>query len=99
MHNIEVSLEAEQDIENAIDYYFAINIDLVFKFRDELYVAYEKIAVNPQFYKYISKNKKKQFRRIQLKSFPYIIIYSINGNAIVVNSVFNTYRKPLYGTP
>jgi plasmid stabilization system protein ParE len=96
-YNLDVSPEAELDIQNAIDYYFAINIDLAYRFRDELHDSYEKITTNPQFYKCLSKKKEKNFRRVQLKSFPYIVIYWTSDNKIIVTSVFSTHRKPVYG--
>jgi len=54
-YNLDVSPEAELYIQNAIDYYFAINIELADRFRDELYYSYEKITTNPQFYKHLTK--------------------------------------------
>lgn len=98
-YDVEISREAELDIENAIDYYFAIDVAIVFRFRDDLYATYAKIIANPQFYKYLSKKKEKKYRCVQLKSFPYLVIYKISGNVIIVTSVFNTYRKPVYGQP
>ena len=96
-YNIEIKRNAEQDTENAIDYYFTISIDLTIRFKDELYATYEKITTNPEFYKYLSKKKGKNYRCIRLKSFPYLVIYKIIGNSIIVISVFNTNRKPVYG--
>lgn len=98
-YNLEIIPKAELDTENAIDYYFAINIDLAVQFNDELYVVYDKITTNPLYYKYLSKRKEKKFRCARLKSFPYLVIYGINGSTIVVISVFNTHRKPVLGQP
>ena len=98
-YNLEIRPKAEPDAENAIDYYFVISIDLAVRFNDELYAAYEKIGNNPQFYKYISNRRNKQIRFTKLKSFPYIVIFRVKGNTVVVMSVFNTHRKPVYGQP
>ena len=96
MYSIEIRPKAELDTENAIDYYFAISIDLAVRFKDELYATYEKIAANPQFYKYLTRKEKGQIRFTRLKSFPYIVIFRVKGKTVVVTSVFNTHRKPLY---
>ncbi len=35
------------------------------------------------------------FRQVKLKNFPYLVIYSIEGEEIIVAKVFNTYQNPL----
>ena len=96
MYSIEIRPKAELDTENAIDYYFERSIDLAVRFKDELYTTYEKITTNPQFYKYLSKKGHQQIRVTKLKSFPYIVLFRVKGNAVVVISIFNTHRKPFY---
>ena len=95
-YNIEIKRNAELDTESAIDYYCTISIDLAIRFKDELYATYEKIKTNPDFYKYLSKKRNKSYRCFRLKSFPYLVIYRINDNDIIVIAVFNTHRKPKY---
>jgi len=95
-YNIEIRPKAELDTENAIDYYFAINVDLAIRHKNELYANYEKIITNPQFYKYISKKGNRQIRFKKLKSFPYIVVFRVKGNTVIVISIFNTHRRPVY---
>jgi len=99
LYNIENSPEAELDIQNAADYYDAISIELGNRFEDELYATYKKITNNPQFYKYLSNKQERKLKCARLKSFPYIVIYRIHGNTIIVISFFNTHCKPRYGQP
>ena len=98
-YSISNSPEAELDIQRAIDYYFGISSDLATRFVDELDATYEKIQTNPEFYKYLSKKRRRTFRCVQLKSFPFLVIYLITGSSIIVISVFNTYRNPIHGQP
>ena len=98
-YDLEIRHEAILDVHAATDYYDAISTDLGNRFENELRIALKKITANPQFYKYLSKKQEKKYRCVQLKSFPYLVIYKISGNVIIVTSVFNTYRKPVYGQP
>ena len=36
----------------------------------------------------------KQFRHISVKRFPYVIVFEIEGNFVIVYSVFHTSRNP-----
>ena len=56
----------------------------------ELETGYKRILGNPTFYSFLENG----FRRISLKRFPYIIIYEIDGNSIVVYAIFHTSRDP-----
>jgi plasmid stabilization system protein ParE len=94
-----ITAEAQRDTLNASDYYAAINSDLADRFENELRHTYTKIIANPQYYKYLSKGKKKKFRCAKLRAFPFLIIYRIEENLIIVIAVFNTHRKPVYGLP
>jgi plasmid stabilization system protein ParE len=91
-----VTEEALGDTNDAQFYYLEINPELCERFLDELRAAYLKIQHNPQYYKYISRRKKDSYRYTILKSFPYIVIFRIKDNTVIVNAVFNSHRKPKY---
>ena len=99
LYNLEIRHNAILDTQNAVDYYDAISVNLGNRFEEELLAAYKKITTNPQFYKYMSKNRERTYRCINLKHFPYIVIYKIDGSTVVAISVFNTSRNPVYGQP
>lgn len=94
-YNLSISLRADIDTINAIDYYDQINPALGDRFIAELKEAYQKIKSNPEYYSYISSNPKDKFRDIKLQSFPYVVIYEIHETDIFINAVLNTHRKPL----
>ena len=56
----------------------------------ELELGYNKILANPTFYTFIEK----EFRRLLINRFPYVIIYEILDRDIVVYAVFHTSRNP-----
>jgi mRNA-degrading endonuclease RelE of RelBE toxin-antitoxin system len=98
-HNLQITEEAHRDALNAVSYYLAVSERLADRFEQELYLTYSKISSQPLYYKYLTKGKKKVFRCARLRSFPFLVIYRIEGNLIVVVAVFNTHRSPVYGLP
>lgn len=74
-YNRHVSHAAQQDVYRAIAYYARINPLLGDRFLQEFLDTYKKLAVNPQFYGYVSANPTDKFRDVKMKSFPYNIIY------------------------
>jgi len=59
-------------------------------FLSELYSCYDKIESWPTAYTKI----KKDFRHIVLKTFPYVVVYKIIKNDIIIYAVFHTSRNP-----
>ncbi|MBO9204383.1 type II toxin-antitoxin system RelE/ParE family toxin [Niastella sp. MAH-29] len=37
-----------------------------------------------------------QFRRIRINRFPYLVVYEVEGNSVIINSVRHVKRKPKY---
>ncbi len=63
------------------------------QFLIELEHVYKKIGEHPQYYSYIASQN--IYRDICLPKFPYVVIYQIYKNDIIVVDVFNTNRKPI----
>lgn len=59
-------------------------------FLDELEGCYDKIEVWPASYAKIKKN----FRQVILKTFPYVVVFEIIKDDVVVYAVFHTSRNP-----
>lgn len=68
-----VSKKAQDEIENASDYYAEININLAFKFFSELTETYNKLELNPNY-----QIKHKNYRAIPLKIFPFLLFYIVD---------------------
>ncbi|MFC0428553.1 type II toxin-antitoxin system RelE/ParE family toxin [Chryseobacterium scophthalmum] len=82
--------EAENDLGEAIEYYQSKRKGLGLKFLKCVQKFFDRITKNPLHYPL----KSNQFREAYIQKFPYIIIYEIIENEIVVFSVFNTYQNP-----
>ncbi len=95
-YKFEVTIEAEIDTQEAIDYYSAINGSLAERLLDDLALVFSKVAANPQFYKYIPKKRHGKYRYTKLKTFPYVVVYRVEDTSVVIYRVFNTHRKPWY---
>jgi len=83
---------ANLDVEKAIDYYLLIAGRKIMKsFYLELLSA-ENILKNTKYFEKIYKD----FHRLPLKSFPYIVIYKVDekNKAIVIYRIFHTSQNP-----
>ncbi len=91
-YNLVVLPRATDDVVTAITYYNAINNSLGTRFLNEIMQTYELLKSNPQYYSYT--NSKKIFRDIKIPSFPYVAIFEIRGNEVILYAVKNTFTKP-----
>ena len=82
--------EAENDLGEAIEYYQSKRKGLGLKFLKCVQKFFDRITKNPLHYPL----KSNQFREAYIQKFPYVIIYEIIDNEIVVFSVFNTHQNP-----
>jgi len=94
--NIIVSDEAEAEAQIAVDYYDQINPDLGSRFLAELSVTYQKLELHPQYYSFVFSNRKSNIRDVKLESFPYLVIFEIRGQDVMIISVANTNKKPQF---
>lgn len=62
---------------------------LRYEFIEEIEAGYEKISNHPHYYTAINQ----RFRRLKVNRFPYLVVYEIEGNDIIVNAVRHTSRK------
>ncbi|MDX2242523.1 MAG: type II toxin-antitoxin system RelE/ParE family toxin [Leptolyngbyaceae cyanobacterium bins.302] len=79
-------------MQEAVDYYDAINPELGDAFLDEVERALERIVNFPNAWAQLSPNT----RRCRLLGFPYGIIYQSRGDRILVVAVMHFQRKPNY---
>jgi len=76
--------------QKAYDWYEEQQTGLGDRFLNELEECYDKIESMPEIYAKIKSN----FRQIILPVFPYVIVFEILKNDIVVYAVFHTSRNP-----
>ncbi len=76
--------------KQAYDWYEEKQSGLGNIFFDELEACYDKIETWPTAYTKI----KKDFRHIVLKTFPYVVVFKIIKQDVVIYAVFHTSQNP-----
>ncbi|WP_368670766.1 type II toxin-antitoxin system RelE/ParE family toxin [Algoriphagus sp. AGSA1] len=89
-YNLHILNSAELEISEAFTYYEGKASGLGLRFLEAVRRSLSLIEKAPEIYPY----KKMPFRSCPLKGFPYLIFYAIEGNVIVVYSIFNTSLDP-----
>jgi plasmid stabilization system protein ParE len=92
-YELVISPTAFRETGNAYDYYEIQSPRLGERFLKSLEDAYQKLAINPQHYGYI--NSRKDIRDMKIEIFPFIIVFQIVENKVLVLRVFNTNHDPL----
>jgi len=82
--------EAELEIIEATKYYETKQTGLGKRFLTHLQTYLDRIQSYPEHF-YIKRNP---FREAFMKKFPYLIIYELTENTVIVFSVFNTWQSP-----
>ena len=81
---------AKDDLDIALAWYEKQRRGLGFEFLDCIEVAVKSIQRNPRLYMvYYS-----QFRACVVRRFPFSIFYSIEGDEIIVHSIFDNRQHP-----
>jgi plasmid stabilization system protein ParE len=89
-YSLEIKEEAVLDIKEAYLYYEEQKVGLGNRFLETLESYLERVQKYPEHYQI----KRKPSREAFIKKFPYIIIYEIEEDKIIVYAVFNTWRNP-----
>ena len=89
-YGIEIKETAREGSAEAFLYYEEQQFGLGNRFLDKLELLLHEIAKHPKLYQ----QKYKQFRQAQIKPFPYLIIFEIDGMVVVVHKVINAVRHP-----
>lgn len=82
---------AEENIEEATEYYADISLNVLKNFNKQLDLSISRIISNPYFEK-----RFKDVKAFPLKKFPCIVFYEINEEEkmIYIHSVFCTHQNP-----
>ena len=86
-----IQIEAWREIENAFDWYENIKEGLGNEFLEELDICYKVLTDNPERFPLINH----LYRRIKTERFPYILMYEIEEETIVIYRVRHIKQKPL----
>jgi toxin ParE1/3/4 len=89
MYTIQIKPIAVQMAKDAYDWYEEQKEGLGDLFLSELSRCYTKLEKNPLFYQKLKKN----YRHLVLNKFPYVLIFEIIGEEIIIFAVFHTARS------
>lgn len=89
---VEFHPEAEEEFEEAIDFYEYRRVGLGFEFASEVYATLGRILSFPKAWPRIGG----EVRRSLLQRFPYGILYSEEGDTLYVVAVMHLHRDPDY---
>ncbi len=90
-YQVDLKLEAHQDIFETMLWYESKREGLGAEFYAEVEKVKEILSANPDIFEI---KYRKNVRWIQTERFPYIVVYVIKGNNIVILAVVSTYRHP-----
>lgn len=88
-YSLEIQSEAVIEMQEAFDWYEMQKEGLGFEFIEELEDGFQNICKNPQYYTSINKS----FRRFNVKRFPYLIVYEIIKDIVIVIAVTHGSRE------
>lgn len=90
-YNVYLKLEAHQDILEATLWYETQRNGLGAEFYQEIEKVKDLLSSNPLMFEV---KYKRNVRWILTERFPFIVVYVINGNNVIILAVVNTYRHP-----
>lgn len=91
-YKIYVLPQANIDIYESVEWYEKQRTGLGYEFYDAVELMYQKIAKLPQSNGFI--DEKKVYREALMKRFPFLIIYKIEEDSIIINSVHHSKKHP-----
>ena len=89
---LKILQQADEELYEAAKYYENQQAGLGYKFLDEVEKHIKWIKLNPT----IACLRQGNYRRVNLKIFPYYIPYMIHKNTLWILAIAHSYRKPNY---
>lgn len=89
-YSLELRAEAEQEIIDAGSYYEQQQEGLGRRFIDHVESYFVQILKSPKRYP----EKNPPYREVYIQKFPFIVIYRIYQEQVIILSVFNAHRDP-----
>lgn len=93
-HKLIYTSQSHKSILSTFDYYESAQKDLGDYFLSSLEECIVSIDAYPEIYKLIYKT----YRQAKIKRFPYVVIFRLNEDEIIIENVFNTYQNPIKKT-
>lgn len=92
--NIILIPPSDKELEEAIDYYNDQMLGLGEQFYNSFLNSVAYISIAPDVWRKVGKNT----RRINIKRFPYLVLYVLDGNNILITCIAHQHRNPTYYT-
>jgi plasmid stabilization system protein ParE len=89
-HFLQIKEEAKQDIITAASWYGEQQKGLDKKYIAAIGKTLDRIVMHPEAGKKIYK----KFRQTNVRQFPYIVIYQVLSDSVIIFQVFNTWQNP-----
>jgi mRNA-degrading endonuclease RelE of RelBE toxin-antitoxin system len=93
-YKIYATSTAKKETADAVFYYENAQPGLGLAFLKEIENKYDAISKNPFAYGYI--DNKNLVRDVLVKRFPFVIIYKVESDSVVILSVHHTHKIPKY---
>ncbi len=90
--NVEVSVLAQQELDEAFEWYEMQRFDLGYEFLVEFHSAIKRVVTYPKAQPVVEDD----LRKCLLTRFPYSIVYGIDGDKIIIIAVAHQHRKLNY---
>jgi len=87
--SLRINHSAQNDLESSISWYEAKKVCLGKRFLNDLEKTLSRIQTNPYIFK-VENN----YRNALLDIFPYIVIFEIDHQEIIILAIFNTHQNP-----
>ncbi len=81
---------SEKDVEVAFEWYEKQRRGLGFDFLDCVEASLKSILSYPEIYEIVYSN----FRRCVIRRFPFSVFYTIEGDEIIIHSIFDNRQDP-----
>lgn len=90
MKSVQICSAAEADFTQALRYYASASPEIALQFDAEVDSALRRIAAGPEQFPALYESH----RYVQLRRFPFLIIFRVFGDGITVVAVAHTSRSP-----
>ena len=91
MYQLQVLQKAREDMQKSADWYNEQQSGLGQRFLLHVVNTFRLIEANPLHYE---EKFSKQFRFARVAIFPFVVVFKIKEDRVVVNAVFHTSRNP-----
>lgn len=91
MYQLQILRQAREDMQKSADWYDEKQAGLGQRFLFEVVRTLRLVENNPLHYEV---KFSKKFRYAQVDDFPYVVVFKIKKQFVVINAVFHTSRDP-----